>query len=155
VARLRQGRQSRWKDGFSVRLQKNTGKMGKSSVPVLSAQKPWFSQGFLHFGEVSSFGRLLRPCNSVHGGMRRCISRRAAQIESFFESRESSKHWGFAWPRLAPLHARGRGRIRTIISISMHFTTHRELPSHARSPFRSCLHPVLVPLKWSFGILIS
>jgi hypothetical protein len=87
--------------------------------------------------------------------LRRCISRRAAQIESFFESRESSKHWGFAWPRLAPLHARGRGRIRTIISISTHFTTHRELPSHARSPFRSCLHPVLVPLKWSFGILIS
>ena len=61
------------------------------SVPVLSAQKPWFSQGFLHFGEVSSFGRLVRPCNSVHGGMRRCISRRAAQIESSFESHETKK----------------------------------------------------------------
>jgi len=28
--------------------------------------------------------------------LRRCISRRAAQIESFFESRESPKHWGFS-----------------------------------------------------------
>jgi len=26
--------------------------------------------------------------------LRRCISRRAAQIESFFASRESPKHWG-------------------------------------------------------------
>jgi hypothetical protein len=43
---------------FPSGCKKNTGKMGKSSVPVLSAQKPWFSQGFLHFGEVSSFGRL-------------------------------------------------------------------------------------------------
>jgi hypothetical protein len=53
VARLRQGRQSRWKDGFSVRLQKNTGKMGKSSVPVLSAAKPWFSQSFAHFWPIA------------------------------------------------------------------------------------------------------
>jgi hypothetical protein len=30
--------------------------------------------------------------------LRRCISRRAAQIESFFESRESSKHWGLPLP---------------------------------------------------------
>jgi hypothetical protein len=27
--------------------------------------------------------------------MRRCFSRRAPQIESFFESRESANHWGF------------------------------------------------------------
>jgi hypothetical protein len=33
--------------------------------------------------------------------LRRCISRRAAQIESFFESRESLKHWGFAYLRVA------------------------------------------------------
>jgi hypothetical protein len=45
--------------------------------------------------------------------LRRCISRRAAKIESFFESRESTKHWGFASPRLAPIHAGGGGRIRT------------------------------------------
>ena len=31
----------------------------------------------------------------------------------------------------------------------------RRLPSHARSPSRSCLHLVLVLLKLSFGILIS
>jgi hypothetical protein len=31
----------------------------------------------------------------------------------------------------------------------------RRVPSYARSTSRSCLHLVLVPLKWSFGILIS
>jgi hypothetical protein len=30
--------------------------------------------------------------------LRRCFSRRAPQIESFFASRESSKHWAFACP---------------------------------------------------------
>jgi hypothetical protein len=30
-------------------LRKNIGKTPKGSVPVLSAQKPWFSQGFSHF----------------------------------------------------------------------------------------------------------
>ena len=87
------------------------------SNPVLSAQKPWFSQGFSHIGEVP-----LTVCSahagSVHGGMRRCISCRAAQIESFFASRELSKHWGFAWPKLAPIHDGGGGRIRTIRVIS-------------------------------------
>jgi len=126
-----------------------------SKVRFLSS--PLKNPGFPRVFRIS--GQLLwptvAPMQLGAWRLRRCISRRAAQIESFFESRESSKHWGFAWPRLAPLHARGRGRIRTIISISTHFTTHRELPSHARSPFRSCLHPVLVPLKWSFGILIS
>ena len=38
-------------------LFKNTGKTCKSSVPVLSAQKVWFSQGFFAF-LASSFGRL-------------------------------------------------------------------------------------------------
>jgi hypothetical protein len=50
--------------------------------------------------------------------LRRCISRRAAQIESLFESRESPKHWGFEWPNLAPIHDGGGGRIRTICWIS-------------------------------------
>ena len=43
--------------------------------------------------------------------LRRCISRRAPKIESFFESRESSKHCGFACFDLVPIHARGGGRI--------------------------------------------
>jgi hypothetical protein len=30
-------------------LSKNIGNTPKSSVPVLSAQKPWFPQGFSHF----------------------------------------------------------------------------------------------------------
>jgi hypothetical protein len=45
--------------------------------------------------------------------LRRWFSRRAAQIESFFESRESPKHWGFEGSPLAPIHAGGGGRIRT------------------------------------------
>ena len=45
--------------------------------------------------------------------LRRCISRRAPQIESFFESRESLKHWGFECASLTPIHAGGGGRIRT------------------------------------------
>jgi hypothetical protein len=45
--------------------------------------------------------------------LRRCISRRAPKIESFFESRESSKHWGFACASLAPIHDGGGGSIRT------------------------------------------
>jgi hypothetical protein len=32
--------------------------------------------------------------------LRRCISRRAPQIESFFASRQSPKHWGFACPSM-------------------------------------------------------
>jgi hypothetical protein len=50
--------------------------------------------------------------------LRRCISPRAAQIESFFESRESLKHWGFECASLTPIHAGGGGRIRTIRVIS-------------------------------------
>jgi hypothetical protein len=45
--------------------------------------------------------------------LRRCISRRAPQIESFFESRESLKHWGFECASLTPIHAGGGSRIRT------------------------------------------
>jgi hypothetical protein len=35
---------------------KITGKTSKSSVPVLCAQKPWFSQGFSHIGPVPLAG---------------------------------------------------------------------------------------------------
>jgi hypothetical protein len=33
-------------------LSKNIGKTSKSSVPVLSAQKPWFPQCFSRFGQL-------------------------------------------------------------------------------------------------------
>jgi hypothetical protein len=46
--------------------------------------------------------------------LRRCISRRAPQIESFFESRESSKYWGFECSGSALIHADRGCRIRTI-----------------------------------------
>ena len=85
-------------------LFKNIGKTLISSVPVLSVGPLYFllstllaALGFSHFGEVP-----LEFCSahagSVHGRMRRCISRRALKYESFFESRESPKHWGFEWP---------------------------------------------------------
>jgi hypothetical protein len=89
------------------------------SVPVLSVsflkpvlQNPGFLGFFAFLGNC--FGVLYRPCNSVHGGMRRCISRRAPKIESFFESRDSSKHWGFECFGSGPIHTLGGGRNRTI-----------------------------------------
>jgi hypothetical protein len=54
----------------------------------------------------------------VHGVVRRRISRRAAQIESFFASRESSKHWGFECSGSALIGFRGGGWIRTICVVS-------------------------------------
>jgi hypothetical protein len=36
-----------------LELLKNTGKTTKNSVPVLSAAKPWFSQGFSHFWPIA------------------------------------------------------------------------------------------------------
>ena len=85
----------------------------KSSLPVLSAQKPWFSQGFSHIGEVP-----LTVCSahasSVHGGMRRCISRHAPKIESFFESHFGRKTLEFCITssRTRVIVSRGSG-IRT------------------------------------------
>jgi hypothetical protein len=86
VARLRQGRQSRWKDGFSVRLQKNTGKMGKSSVPVLSAKKPWFSRCFSHFWPIALAFLPIHecPCLQVLRRLVRCLGPQ----KQFSESRE-------------------------------------------------------------------
>ena len=37
----------------SFELSKNIGKTLKSSVPVLSAAKPWFSQGFSHIWPIA------------------------------------------------------------------------------------------------------
>jgi hypothetical protein len=37
----------------SFELSRNIGKTSKSSSPVLSAAKPWFSQGFSHFWPIA------------------------------------------------------------------------------------------------------
>jgi hypothetical protein len=54
---------------FSLPLElfKNTGKTPKSSVPVLSAQKPWFSQGFSHVGLIALVFCAF-PCMSMRAG---------------------------------------------------------------------------------------
>ena len=51
-------------------LFKNTGKTCKSSVPVLSAQKVWFPQGFSHFGEVP-----LAVCSAHAGSVHDAVQR--------------------------------------------------------------------------------
>jgi hypothetical protein len=48
-------------------LFKNTGKACKSSVPVLSAQKPWFPQGFSHIG-IIALAFCAHPCMSMPAG---------------------------------------------------------------------------------------
>ena len=53
VARLRHGRQMSFGGRPFRPAVKNTGKMGKSSAPVLSAAKPWFPQGFSHFWSIA------------------------------------------------------------------------------------------------------
>ena len=90
------------------------------SVPVLSVSflKPVLqNHGFPRVFRISGqlFGSSVAPMQLGAWRLRRCISRRAPKIESFFESRESPKHWGFACHGLATIHARGGGRIRTII----------------------------------------
>jgi hypothetical protein len=59
-----------------LELFKNTGKTSKSSVPVLSAQKPWFSQGFSHFGEVPLAFLPVHacPCLQVLRRLVRCLA---------------------------------------------------------------------------------
>jgi hypothetical protein len=55
---------------------KITGKMGKSSVPVLSAQKPWFSQGFSHIGPIALAFLPIHacPCLQVLRRLVRCLA---------------------------------------------------------------------------------
>jgi hypothetical protein len=48
-------------------LFKNTRKTPKSSNPVLSAQKPWFSQGFWHFWPIA-LAFCAYPCMSMPAG---------------------------------------------------------------------------------------
>ena len=53
---------------------------------------------------------------NVHARRRAALAFRVAQPKSSrLSSRaESLKYWGVAYPSLAPIHARGGGRIRTI-----------------------------------------
>ena len=60
-------------------LSRNIGKASKSSVPVLSAQKPWFSQGFSHIGPVP-----LAVC-SAHAT--RCMAPAALHFASRYPNR--------------------------------------------------------------------
>jgi hypothetical protein len=48
-------------------LSQNHWKTSKSSVPVLSAQKPWFSQGFSHFWPIA-LAFCAYPCMSMPAG---------------------------------------------------------------------------------------
>jgi hypothetical protein len=54
---------------------KNIGKTPKSSVPVLSAQKPWFSQGFSHFWPIALVFLPIHacPCLQVLRRLVRCL----------------------------------------------------------------------------------
>ena len=47
-------------------LQKNTGKTYKSSVPVLSAAKPWFPQGFSHIWPIALAFLHVHACACLH-----------------------------------------------------------------------------------------
>jgi hypothetical protein len=98
--------------GASRTLPKPQGKHQKVRFLSSPLKNPGFTRVFRISGQfLWSSGSA--HAGSVHGGMQRCISRRAPQIESFFESRESSKHWGFACPGLVPIHVGQGGRIRT------------------------------------------
>jgi hypothetical protein len=58
-----------------LELPKNIGKTPKSSVPVLSAQKPWFSQGFSHFLPIALAFLPIHacPCLQVLRRLVRCL----------------------------------------------------------------------------------
>jgi len=79
-------------------LPKIIGKTAESSVPVLSVGLLYSllstllaALGFSRFWPIA-WEFWCAHAGWVHDGVRRCISRRAPKIESFFESRESSKH---------------------------------------------------------------
>ena len=80
--------------------------------PVLSAAKPWFSQGFSHFWPIA-----LEFC-SAHAT--RCMAPAALYFASRTENRVvfrvalGRQNTGVLnIPGLAPIHTRGGGRIRT------------------------------------------
>ena len=108
---------------------------------------PLRSQNPGHTGVFRVSGQLLwLSCTSMHvHACTCCVVWCAALIpgKSSSESPESPQNPRFSrgnrW-----FCSRG-GRIRTSISNSTHITIQWRLPSHARSPSRSCLHLVLVP----------
>ena len=55
------------RENGTFRTSKNIGKTSKSSVPVLSAGKPWFSQGFSHIRPIS-LAFCAYPCMSMPAG---------------------------------------------------------------------------------------
>jgi hypothetical protein len=57
-------------------LFEKVGKTSKSSVPVLSAQKPWFSQGFSHFWPIALAFLPIHacPCLQVLRRLVRCLA---------------------------------------------------------------------------------
>jgi hypothetical protein len=75
-------------------------------------QNPGFPRVFGISGEF--LWPSVAPMQLGAWSLRRCISRRATKIESFFESRESPNHSGFAYSDSALIHTIGAVRIRTI-----------------------------------------
>jgi hypothetical protein len=59
--------------------------------PLRNHAFPWKNRTSCEFART-----LVAPMQLGAWRLRRCISRRAPQIESFFASRESPKHCGFA-----------------------------------------------------------
>ena len=95
-------------------LSKTLGKHQKVRFLSSPLQNPGFPRVFRISGQF--LWSSVAPMQLGAWRLRRCISRRAPQIESFFASRESAKHWDLACPGLATIHTRGGGRIRTIRS---------------------------------------
>jgi hypothetical protein len=90
---------------------KTLGKHRKVRVLSSPLKNPGFPRVFCISGQF--LWPSVAPMQLGAWRLRRCISRRAAQIESFFESRDSPKHLGSACASLTPIHARRGGRIRT------------------------------------------
>jgi hypothetical protein len=96
---------------LQIRTAKSQEKHQKVRFLSSALKNPGFPRVFRILGQF--LWPAVAPMHLGAWRLRRCISRRAAQIESFFESRESPKHWGFACAGLVPIHASGGCRIRT------------------------------------------
>jgi hypothetical protein len=82
-----------------LELFKTIGKTPESSVPVLSAAKPWFSQGFSHFWPIA-----LEFCSahagSVHGVVRRLYFASRTPNRVVFRVARVAKSLGIAFADL-------------------------------------------------------
>jgi hypothetical protein len=87
---------------------KNIGKTPKSSVPVLSAAKPWSNQGFCISGQFLWSSRT--PMQLGAWRLRPCISRGAPKSIRFSSRAGSPKHRGFACSGTAPVSFPGGGK---------------------------------------------